>query len=789
MATSEQPQTANKPMTEEALINAIDDADNRSYGSNLSNLTAELSAQRALNIDLYLGKDVDPAPEGQSSVIDRTVFETIQWILPSLCRIFANGDDVVNLVPISEKDVEPAKQEGAYLNWLVTQKHPWFDIFLEFATDALLTKNAYILVYKDLKRTVEIEKYTDQTKQGVSYLLMDPTCQLIQSSQKPAPDLAPDPVLDGNGQPIVDANGQPMTTPAVLYDCTIRRTGSQKDLCIRVLPPERVKVDQRAFNWRIDEDCSYFEYWEDTTLSDLRSQGYDIPTDMADDPEIYTQEDMARDEYGERRLERYKPTDPSMRRVKARMIWIRADADGDGIAELIQLVRVGRRILTQEEVTRIPVASGVGCPVPHRHVGIGIADMVRDIQRIKTAILREGLDNLYLSNNPQKVFNPAHVNTDDVLISRPGGGIRATDIEQIKFVEHPFVFPQAIAGLQYMDSVRENRTGVNNGFMGVDESTLNNAQPGTVNQMTSMAAQRVEQIARVLAFAVEDLFSIVHEAVLKMGHKRESVQLMGQWTEVDPGSWRKRNDFKICVAFSAGNKDQMVSRLMLMLQKQAEALQLGIPVCTPENYYNTLVEVTKASDFASPDRFWTDPQKMPPKPPPPPPPAIVVAQIKTASDEKQKAADILQREVESQRKAELEKYAIDAQAGSSIIEKHVAHSNAVELATMKASHTASLDTLNAKLNNAVGGQSATNKAMTDAHNGIAQHGLSAGATNDALDQVIQTIKHHAAIASGKKVLRHNGKGELEGLDIVDHSGKVLSSHKAVRDQHGKVTLQ
>ena len=60
MASSEQPQTALKPMDEIALIAAIDDADNRSYGSNLSNLTAELSAQRALSIDLYLGKDVDP---------------------------------------------------------------------------------------------------------------------------------------------------------------------------------------------------------------------------------------------------------------------------------------------------------------------------------------------------------------------------------------------------------------------------------------------------------------------------------------------------------------------------------------------------------------------------------------------------------------------------------------------------------------------------------------------------------------------------------------------------------
>lgn len=692
------PVTGAKPMDEVALIAAIDDADNRAYGSNLSNLTAALSAERALNIDLYLGKNVDPAPEGQSNVIDRSVFETIQWILPSLCRIFANGDDVVALTPMNEQDIEPAKQESAYLNWLVTTKHPWFDLFLEWSTDALLTKNAYFLVYKDLKRTVEIEKYEGQTKMGVSYLLQDPTCQLIDSNSYKAPDLPPDPVMDPQtGQPIVDENGKPMMMPAMLYDVTIRRTGEGKDLCIRVLPPERVKVDQRAFSWRIDDRCNYFEYWEETTLTELREQGFDIPTDIADDPELYTQEDYARDQYGERRLERYKPSDPSMRRVKARMIWIRCDYDGDGKAELLQILRVGRRILNQEEVSRIPVASGVACPLPHRHLGIAVADMVSDIQRIKTSILRQGLDNLYLSNNPQKILNEQYVNIDDALISRPGGVIRATDINQIRYEEMPFVFPQAVQGLEYMSQVAQNRTGVNNGFAGVDSAQLNNIQPGTVNQLSSMAAERVVQIARVLAFAIEDLFSIIHEQVLKMGHKREMMQIAGKWVEVDPGSWKKRTSFKIAVAFAAGNKDAQIGRLMAILGKQVEAFTLGLPVVTPENYYATVMELTKAIDFTSPERFWTDPIKMPPKPPPPPPPAIQTAMINAQSREKITAAEIIQRENESQRKAAIEMHAIDSQAGLEIVHSAVQKGHERVMETVKASHAAIQTALEARL--------------------------------------------------------------------------------------------
>ncbi len=773
-----------KPMDETALIAAIDDADNRSYGSNLSNLTAALSADRALAIDLYLGKNVDPAPEGQSNVIDRTVFETVQWILPSLCRIFANGDDVVTLQPLSEQDVDQAKQESAYLNWLVTNKHPWFDLFLEWATDALLTKNAYFLVYRDLNRKVEIEKYEAQTKMGVAYLLQDPNVQLIESRQYPAPDLPPDPVVGPQGEPIVDAQGQPMTTPAMLYDVTIRRAANQKDLCIRVLPPERVKVDQRAYSWRIDDRCNYFEYWEETTLTELREQGFDIPTDIADDPEIYTQEDYARDQYGERRLERYKPADPSLRRVKARMIWIRVDYDGDGKAELLQLLRVGRKILYSEEVSRIPVASGVACPLPHRHVGFSIADMVADIQRIKTAIMRQGLDNLYIANNPQKVLDETKVNIDDALISRPGGIIRSSDVDAIRYEQAPFVFPQAMEGLEYMDQVRENRTGTNRYFTGIDQNSLNKTATG-VQTLATMAAQRVEQIARILAFAIEDLFSIIHEQVLKMGHKRQVVQLQGKWAEVDPGSWQKRTDFKICVAFSAGNKDAQISRLMTMLQQQFQCVEFKLPVASAENIYETLVELTKAADFAAPNRFWTDPKTLPPAPPPPPPEQVIKAQIDAQSNERIAAAKIMQQEVESQRKAALEKYAIDSNTGLEIVHKQIDHGHTVAIEGLKASHAAILATLEAKIDPTH--KAASENAVNQAVGEIQKHGVSLDTVHKTLMDTFEHVKQTAQLATGKKRIRKNAKGEVEGIDIHHPvTGELLASHNAIKDAAGRI---
>lgn len=774
-----------KPMDEAALIAAIDDSDNRAYGSNLSNLTAELSAERALNIDLYLGKNVDPAPEGQSNVIDRTVFETVQWILPALCRIFANGDDIVTLLPDNPGDVAQAAQESAYLNWLVTQKNDWFSLFLEWATDACLTKNAYFLVYKDRQRKVEIERYQNQTKEGIAFLLQDPQVTIIESREFQAPDLPPEPVLM-NGEPLIDgATGQPMMRPAMLYDVVVRRAETSDDVCIRTLPPERVKVDQRAFSWRIDERCNYFEYWEETTLTEIREQGFNVPDDVADDPEIYTQEDYARDQYGERRLERYKPSDPSMRRVKARMIWIRVDYDGDGVAEILQIMRIGRRILSLEEVSRIPVASGVSTPLPHRHIGISIGDITRDLQIIKTVLLRQGLDNLYLANNPQKIANEEFVNIDDALISRPGGVIRATDINQIRYEEIPFVFPQAIEGLNYIDQVRQNRTGVSNNFQGVDSALLSNLQPGTVSQVSSMAAERVVQIARVMAFAIEDLFAIVHQQVLMLGHKRQTLQLKGQWIDVDPGGWKKRNKFRIAVAFSAGNKDAQLARLGMIAAKQMEALEAKVPVCTPENYYNTLTEMTKAADFSSPSMFWTDPKQIP-APPPQPAPELMKQQMQNQSEERIKGAELMQQEVESQRRAAIERYGIDSKFGWELIRAQIDHENEVNLSQVKAHQATEAEGLRNQLGEAAAGVKALPTVIQRTHEAIDQHGQVMGEMAGKLGEVFNQATHAIKVATGQRRIRKNAKGEIEGVDILDHEGNVLASHQAMKDGNGRV---
>lgn len=640
------------------LLNAINAAEAHSYGSDEDGV---LARDRAISIDLYQGRDLWPVPEGRSKVVDRSVFETISWILPSLCRIFANGDDIVQLPPVGPEDEQGAKQESQYLNWLITQKNDWFNIFLEWATDALMLPNAYVLARRESRKFTELERYEKQTAEGLALLLQDGDSKIIESKSYPDPDYKPQPQSDPQtGQPVVDQMGQPvMAPPEILYDVVIRRTQTEKSVRIYVLPPERVKVSQRTPSWKLKES-DYFEWWEDCTISDLRQMGFDIADDVGgEEGNAETEEDSARDRYGESQDD-YTPNDASMRMVRARYVWIRHDYDEDGIAEMQYAVVIGNEVIFREECSRVPAACAVTSPNAHRHPGTSISEMVGDLQAIKTTLLRQGLDNLYLSNNPQKIVVDGQVNLDDALISRPGALTRVNSLDAIRHETPPFVFPQVMQGMEYMDQIRENRTGTNRYFTGIDQNAMNKTATG-IQQLSSMAAQRVEQIARIMASAVEDLCSIVHELVLKGGHKKETVKLRNNWVEVDPSSWRRRTDFKISVGFAAGNKDAMVQRLMLILQTQEKAMAGGLSIVNEQNVYETVMELTKAADFSSPDRFWTNPQGVQ-KPPPPPDPIIQAKQIDAQT---QLQTTQMQTEKDLRINAEklmLEKYKVDTQA-------------------------------------------------------------------------------------------------------------------------------
>ena len=72
----------------------------------------------------------------------------------------------------------------------------------------------------------------------------------------------------------------------------------------------------------------------------------------------------------------------------------------------------------------VPFVTITPIPMPHRFYGRSIAELVEDVQLMKSTVLRQLLDNMYLTNNNRVAVMDGMVNMDDLLTTRPRGIVR-----------------------------------------------------------------------------------------------------------------------------------------------------------------------------------------------------------------------------------------------------------------------------------------------------------------------------------------------------------------------------
>lgn len=603
-------------MAKSPIVAAIEEQERLAVGH------GNLQEERQDALDRYLGRPYGDEEEGRSAIVMRDVADTIEWIKPSLLKVFCSGDEVVKFEPIGPEDEEQAEQETDYCNHIVMQKNNGFLIFHDWFHDALLQKNGYVMGQFEVEERPTTERYQGLTDDEFALIAQNPEVEIVEHTAT-----------------VDDLTGM------IYHDLAVKCVKEYGCIKITNIPPERVLV---ASDWSgLDFDgCPFLEVIDYKTISQLRQEGYEVDDDISDNS-AYNEdrwEEQRREVSFDGTIDREDiEADPATRRVRVRYVWVRYDEDGDGIAELRRVVLVGTTELENEEDDLIPVASLTPCRMPHEHYGLSIADVVSDLQRIRTTLVRGFLDNMYLANNGRYAIDADRVNLDDMLVARPGGLVRVKG--GVDGAIFPLVHPQSggdiLSAVEYVDTVRENRTGVTKYNQGLDANSLNKTATG-VSQIMSAAQQRIELIARILAeTGVKNLMLIVHALSLKNTRQQEMVKLRNKWVPVDPRTWKIRKDLSVSVGLGTGNKDQMLSHLMMILQAQREGFQIG--VATPKNIYNALKKLTQNAGFKNEEEFWTDPETQQPQEEGPSP-----EEQKMQAEMQMKGAELQMKQEESQ---------------------------------------------------------------------------------------------------------------------------------------------
>jgi hypothetical protein len=640
---------APKPMDDAELESII----GQDLTDAVSYVDSDLSPTRAKGTEYYRGDLFGNEVDGNSKVVAMEVRDTVSAMLPSLMRVFFNSENVVEFTPRGPEDVQAAQQATDYANYIFQNDNPGFLTTYAIFKDALVRKCGIAKFWWEDEERVRIEEYTGLDEPTLEMLMQEPEAEVTIVSSYP------DPSVDEMQLTTVDPmTGQPMAMPApMLHDVQIKRITKDGRIRIMAVPPEELLLDRRA---RSFDDATIIAHRQMATVADLIAMGYDqdeieenlMSNDLDSNDEYLARQPLSTT-FGTN-----DAANPMMRRVLYVEAYARVDYDGDGIAELRKVccMGAGYKMVRNLPASYIPFADFPCDPEPHTSPleAMSIFDITRDLQEIKSEILRNTLDSLAQSIHPRTAVVEGQVNIDDVLNNETGAIIRMRAPGMVQPLTTPFVGQAAFPMMEYMDQIKEDRTGMSKAAMGLNADALQSSTKAAVNATISASQGRIELTARILAEGMKKLFKGILFLVTTHQDKARMVRMRNEWVQIDPRAWDAGMDANINIALGNGDTNERLQALMMILAKQEQILQqLGPtnPLVTPQQFSNTLRKIVELSGFKdSTSYFQAIPADyVPPGPPQPKPsPEEILAQVQAESikaDIQKKAADLeLQRQ-------------------------------------------------------------------------------------------------------------------------------------------------
>lgn len=617
----------------------------------------EVVTDRIRALEYFKGEMVDvPSMPNRSKAVATEVSDAILTALPDLCEIFIGGEDIGAFRPINEDDEEAAKQEKAVVNHIIMEQNPGFELVHDGIHDALLNKVGIYNFWIEEEDNYSVETLENQTAMAV------------QDAQQKAQ--APD--ADFELMNVTQTGQHEMLGP--LYSFQVQRAKTSRCVKIKAVDPNRFSVARDTANLRDAVSCHMM-----TTprAQELKRIGFD--PDQVDDLPAFNayasqQTEQARDTAGENLNPQSNAGSAThdLRTVCVYVSVIRVDAYEDGKPQIWRLVtnESGDVLLDKEELQCVPFAAGSPYRIPHRFYGRSLADLLIEIQRLKTAFIRLHVDQSFFAVNARHEISQADSNEhtmSDYLNNVPGFPVRSKTGNATKPINNERSEMKLLDTLEYIATQAEQRTGVVRNAQGLNPDTLHDTKGGAQMLMTA-AQKRLRFVARCLAETLfKDLFIGVHMLMRTSGEQQMAVRLTGGWVATDPSSWGERKDMIIEIGMGAGGRemDLLVAGSIGSLMEQIITAQgqgaIQPPVVTAENVWEYGEWYLDRAGVKKSKKFFTDPKpaiQQAQQNPQPAPPDPEMEKVKADAAAAQQKLQIMQQTAAA--KAQNDKAAADA---------------------------------------------------------------------------------------------------------------------------------
>ena len=576
----------------------------------------DLAEDREKALKYYYGDmdDYIQVDEDRSKITTRDVLDTIESVMPSLMKIFVEEENAITFKAVSQQDEPQAELETNAVRSVFFSENDGFLNLYTFLKDALLSKVGTFKVWPE-ENDWEREEYEKLDPIEAQAILNDETIEYQ---------------IEG-----VEINDD----GTINLTCLTKK--KQVSIKVEVMTPEEFGVsgDARSINVKEARFC-----WQTSpkTIGYLNQMGFDKEKidEIAFSDDDYSKQSLARRHLSDEQESGHD--ERSMRTVWVTECYPLIDRDEDGVPERLKVTLAGSApgeyanlTLLDIEESRVPFSSGSPILLTHKFYGYSLADLVMDIQEMRTVLMRGIYDNVYLANNGITAVNE-NANIDDLLTRRPGGIARVAGkdnpLSSIGPITHTPLMPETFGLFEKFDEMQQSRTGVGDEVAGLDANALANINTGVMMQAYSQARMRIELMARILAeTGLKHCFLDIHRELHLNQSTAIQMKIKNQWVDVDPRIWKKDRKIEVKVGIGNADKVRRKASLVEILQLQEKAQAAGY--MTPEHLHNTVEDIISLEGMDV-NRYFPDPQTF--QPPQQQPDPLIMIEAEKLKLEQQK---------------------------------------------------------------------------------------------------------------------------------------------------------
>lgn len=578
-------------MTEAVLLHELDKMTNDATGNN-----STFIAENEELLDRYEGNPYgDEVPE-QSKVISNDVMDVVEADLPSLSRVFLGPTEVFKFKPNTTKpeDIEEAANKTKYVNWQV-RSQPWsFAVLHGFIKNAEIQKLSVVKYF--MEETTEIEEHK---KTGLNDTELAMFEESLKGENVKKVTIVREEKTDTEDNDIVFKVERTVKSVKIIDVPleTFRMTKNSTDKDSAALVGDVSLITRGEL---MAQGFSRKEISKLTTANTTETSKNSRLPDIRNEQEGGTENDIIINDW-------------ASEEVEIEDLYPQIDFDGDGITERRHIMRSGETVLVNEVFNHVPYAIMSAILMPHKAIGKSRAEITAPTAKIKTAVLRGTMDNIYAVNKPRIAAN-TNVNMDDLLVMRPNGLVRTTKEtppgNDLFPIQVPYIGGEALQVIQYLDQARAQTTGSLMASQGLSADELGKETATRFEGVRDDSKGKIELVARVMAeTGWRQLFEGVAWLDANFQNSDIEIEILGEELKVNPSDWKFKHHVVSKVGLGAGDDEQALQTMGGLWAVHQQLQATGSPMTDEVKRYNVLRNMVNMSGLPEVEEFFNNPER------------------------------------------------------------------------------------------------------------------------------------------------------------------------------------